>query len=140
MLGTLLMDQGVMNKVLIVSERWWPDGTGGILASHLIARLLQDAGFKLAVIHGTREPEKLSGVCYTYTSLLSVRDKHRLWLNCSILARKHWFRKLISSSDVVYIPRYCYPLIPVAKKLDKRVIVHLHDYQPVSHNSIVLSK
>ncbi|MEM1883961.1 MAG: hypothetical protein QXE14_05085 [Candidatus Bathyarchaeia archaeon] len=112
-------------KIMAVSERWWPDGTGGILASHLIARLLQDAGFKLTVIHGTREPAKLNGVRYVYTSLLSVRDKHRLWLNCSILARKHWFYKLISGSDVVYIPRYCYPLIPAVKRLSKRVCLVL---------------
>ncbi|MEM1583036.1 MAG: glycosyltransferase family 4 protein [Candidatus Bathyarchaeia archaeon] len=125
---------------MAVSERWWPDGSGGILASHLIAELLRDAGFKLTIVHGTKEPLRLNGVRYVYSSLLSVRDKHRLWLNCSILARKHWFLKLISSSDVVYIPRYCYPLIPVIKKLGKRVVVHLHDYQPVSYNSIVFSK
>ncbi|MEM4677513.1 MAG: glycosyltransferase family 4 protein, partial [Candidatus Korarchaeota archaeon] len=129
-----------MNRVLIVSERWWPEGRGGVLASHLIARLLRDAGFRLTVVHGTREPEKLSGVRYVYSSLLSVRDKHRLWLNCSILTKEHWFRKLIESSDIVYVPRYCYPLIPVAKKLGKKVIVHLHDYQPVSYNSIVFSE
>ncbi|WP_342784734.1 glycosyltransferase family 4 protein [Thermofilum sp.] len=40
----------------------------------------------------------------------------------------------------MYIPRYCYPLIPVAKRFGKRVVVHLHDYQPVSYNSIVFSK
>jgi len=140
MSGTLLMDQGVMNKVSIVSERWWPDGTGGILASHLIAGLLRDAGFKLTIVHGTREPVRLNGVRYIYSSLLSVRDKHRLWLNCSILARKHWLRKLINSSDVMYIPRYCYPLIPAVKGLGKKVVVHLHDYQPVSYNSIVFSE
>jgi len=130
----------VSNKVLVVSECWWPDGTGGILASHLIAQVLQDAGFKLTVVHGTREPVRLNGVRYVYSSLLSVRDKHRLWLNCSILARKHWLRKLINSSDVVYIPRYCYPLIPAVKGLGKKVVVHLHDYQPVSYNSIVFSE
>ncbi|MEM2511335.1 MAG: hypothetical protein QXY40_10905 [Candidatus Methanomethylicia archaeon] len=95
------------------------------MASHLIAKLLRDAGFKLTVTHDTREPEKLSGVRYVYTSLLSVRDKHRLWFNCSILARKRWFRELISSSDVVYIPRYCYPPITVAKRLIKRVVINL---------------
>ncbi len=81
----------------------------GVLTSRLIAMLLRNAEFKLIVVHGTREPEKFSGVRYVYSNLLSVRDKrdkHRLWLNCSILARKHWFRKLVSSSDVVYIPRY----------------------------------
>ncbi|MEM2486910.1 MAG: glycosyltransferase family 4 protein [Candidatus Bathyarchaeia archaeon] len=129
-----------MSHLLIVSEQWWPDGSGGVLASHLIARLLQDAGFRLTVVHGTEEPVRLNGVRYAYSSLLSVRDKHRLWLNCSILARKHWFRKLISRSNVVYIPRYCYPLIPIAKRLGRRVVVHLHDYQPVSYNSIVFSE
>ncbi|MEM1510495.1 MAG: hypothetical protein QW096_11585, partial [Thermofilaceae archaeon] len=90
-----------MIRVLTISELWWPEGTGGVLASHLIAKLLRDAGFKLTVVHGTREPEKLSGVRYVYSSLLSVRNKHRLWLNCSILTKEHWFRKLISSSDIV---------------------------------------
>jgi len=127
-------------KILLVTEQYWPEGTGGVLASHFIARLLRDAGFKLTVVHGTREPVRLNGVCYVYSSLLSVRDKHRLWLNCSILARKNWFRKLISRSNVVYIPRYCYPLIPIAKRLGRRVVVHLHDYQPVSYNSIVFSE
>jgi len=127
-------------NISVISERWWPDGTGGVLASHLVAKLLRNAEFKLTVVHGTRKPEKLNGVRYVYTSLLSVRDKHRLWLNCSILTKEHWFRKLIDSSDIVYVPRYCYPLIPVAKKLGKRVVVHLHDYQPVSYNSIVFSE
>ncbi|MEM1661094.1 MAG: hypothetical protein QXR17_08175 [Candidatus Bathyarchaeia archaeon] len=114
-----------MNKVSIVSERWWPDGTGGVLASHLIAGLLRDAGFKLTVVHGTKKPIRLSGVRYVYSSLLSVRDKHRLWLNCSILARRHWFLKLISRPDVVYIPGCCYPLIPAAKRPSKRVCLAL---------------
>ncbi|MEM4489050.1 MAG: hypothetical protein QXK88_09720 [Desulfurococcaceae archaeon] len=83
------MDQEGYEQFLIVSERWWPDGTGGVLASHLIARLLRDAGFELTVFHGAREPEKLSSVRYVYTSLLSVRDKHRLWFNYSILVGKH---------------------------------------------------
>ncbi|MEM4849150.1 MAG: hypothetical protein QXM55_05905 [Ignisphaera sp.] len=98
-------------RVVVVSERWWPDGSGGILASHLIAGLLRDARFKLTIVHGTREPLRLNGVRYVYSSLLSVRDKHRLWLNCSILARKHWFRELIISSDVVYKSNFPYLLI-----------------------------
>jgi len=39
----------------------------------------------------------------------------------------------------VYIPRFSYPIIPVAKRLGKKVIVHLHDYQPVSYTAIILS-
>ncbi|MEM1510718.1 MAG: glycosyltransferase [Thermofilaceae archaeon] len=49
-----------------------------------------------------------------------------------------WFAFI--DSDVVYIPRCCYPLIPVAKRLGRRVVVHLHDYQPVSYSFIVFSE
>lgn len=95
-----------------MSEQWWPEGTGGILASHLIANILYDAGFKLTVIHGTRKPEIVKGVDYIYTKLLNVRNKHRLWINCFALARKSWFLKALRNCDVIYIPRYCYPFIP----------------------------
>ncbi|MCX8199472.1 MAG: glycosyltransferase family 4 protein [Sulfolobales archaeon] len=130
------MDNG---KVLIVSERWWPDGTGGILASHLIAQVLQSVGFKLTVLHGTEKPIKVGGINYIYTGFLSVRDKHRLWANCLLLSKSAWFLKMLRECDIVYIPRYCYPIIHIAKNMGKRVIVHLHDYQPVSYNSVIFS-
>ncbi|MCX8205330.1 MAG: glycosyltransferase family 4 protein [Candidatus Nezhaarchaeota archaeon] len=128
----------VCNKVLVVSEQWWPEGTGGILASHLIAQDLRSAGFRLTVVHGTKGPIKVDGANYIYSGLLGARNKHGLWANCLILAKKAWFLKELRKSDVVYIPRYCYPIVPLAKKLGKRVVVHLHDYQPVSYNSVVL--
>lgn len=128
------------DKVLVVSERWWPDGTGAVLSSHLIAKILQSAGFKLTIVHGTKKPTKIDGINYVYTDLLSVRNKHKLWMNCYILSKMNWFHKALQESDVLYIPRYCYPIIPIAKKLNKQVVVHLHDYQPVSYNSIVISE
>jgi len=124
-------------KILLVSEQWWPEGTGGILASHLITQILRDAGFEITVIHGTRKPETVKDIDYAYTELLAARNKYRLWINCYALAKQTWFLETMRNHDVVYIPRYCYPLIPLAKKLCKRVVVHLHDYQPVSYNSVV---
>jgi len=124
-------------KILLVSEQWWPEGTGGILASHLITQILRGAGFKITVIHGTRRPETVEDIDYAYTELLAVRNKYRLWINCYALAKQAWFLESMRNHDVIYIPRYCYPLIPLAKKLRKRVVVHLHDYQPVSYNSVV---
>ena len=124
-------------KILLVSEQWWPEGTGGILASHLITQILRDAGFKITVIHGTRRPETVEDIDYAYTELLAARNKYRLWINCYDLAKQAWFLESVRNHDVVYIPRCCYPLIPLAKKLRKRVVVHLHDYQPVSYNSVV---
>jgi glycosyltransferase involved in cell wall biosynthesis len=124
-------------KILLVSEQWWPEGTGGILASHLITQILRDAGFDITVIHGTRKLETVEDIDYAYTELLAVRNKCKLWINCYALAKQAWFLESMRNYDVVYIPRYCYPLIPLAKKLCKRVVVHLHDYQPVSYNSVV---
>src|SRR5439155_24520068 len=34
-----------------------------------------------------------------------------------------------------YVPRLCYPVISQAKHLGKGVIVHLHDYQPISYEA-----
>jgi len=48
-------------------------------------------------------------------------------------------KKAIERADVVYIPRFSYPVIPIAKKLDKKVVVHLHGYQPVSYTAVILS-
>lgn len=93
----------------------------------------------MTVVHGTKDPKMVKSVDYIYTELLSVRDKHRLWLNCFALAKQAWFVEAIRKCDVVYIPRYCYPLIPFAKKLGKRVVVHLHDYQPISYNAVVFN-
>ena len=36
---------------------------------------------------------------------------------------------------MVYVPRLCYPVISQAKDLGKGVIVHLHDYQPISYEA-----
>ncbi|OYT55360.1 MAG: hypothetical protein B6U76_06235 [Desulfurococcales archaeon ex4484_217_2] len=124
-------------KILVISERWWPEGTGGILASHLISRVLRDSGFELLVVHGTKKPVIIEGINYIYSGLLSARNKYRLWLNCFVLTKQPWFVKVVQKCDVVYIPRICYPLIPFVKKLGKKVVVHLHDYQPVSYSSIV---
>jgi glycosyltransferase involved in cell wall biosynthesis len=41
-----------------------------------------------------------------------------------------FFRKIVKWANVVYIPRFWYPAIFLAKKYKKSVIVHLHDYIP----------
>ena len=124
-------------RVLVVSELYWPEGGGGVLATHLVVRLLRSLGFGVTVVHGSQSPEVVDGVKYVYSDFLSVRDKFRLWFNCLRLGRNGWFLRLLRGHDVLYVPRYCYPLIPVAKRLGKRVVVHLHDYQPISYNASV---
>lgn len=128
-----------MTSILVVSECFWPEGTGGILATYLITHILQDAGYGLTIIHGTKQPKVIKGVDYIYTDLLSARNKHILWLGCLALTKQNWFGKAAQKCDVVYIPQYCYPIIPFVKKYGKKVIVHLHGYQPVSYNAVIFN-
>ncbi|MEM2514589.1 MAG: glycosyltransferase family 4 protein, partial [Candidatus Bathyarchaeia archaeon] len=68
---------------------------------------------------------------------LRVSNKIHLYLN--MLGNKRCIEKAIKKADIVYIPRFSYPAISIAKKLGKRVIVHLHDYQPISYTAVILS-
>jgi len=128
-----------MPKVLIISEQLWPEGGGGTLATHLTIKLISQLhDMKIVVVSGTKHPVRVHGVEYIFTPLLQYSNKVKLWVSNLLLARQKWFIKLVKSIDVAYIPRYCYPLIPFIKKLKKKVVVHLHDYQPISHNAIIL--
>jgi len=124
-------------KVLIVQELWWPRGRGGVLATHLITEMLTKHGFEVRVVTGARNYETISGVDFIYEPRLRASNKLRLWLNTYMLFREGWFKRLIEWADIVYVPRYAYPLIPLAKALGKRVIVHLHDYQPISYAAVI---
>jgi len=128
-----------MDKILVVSEQWWPEGGGGTLATHLSVRSLsQSEKVRISVVSGTRRPTIASDMRFVFTPSLRVGNKVALWRNLVLNLRRDWFMRLLSSSDIVYVPRYCYPIIPVAKKLGKRVVVHLHDYQPISHTAAIL--
>jgi Glycosyltransferase len=95
--------------------------------------------FDVVVITGSRSPSKLPGVEYIYEPLLSRWEKQVLWFNTLRLAKTERFERLLRESDIVYIPRFAFPLIPHAKKLGKRVVVHLHDYIPISYTAAVLA-
>jgi len=127
-----------MTSILVVAERYWPDGGGGELATHLIVGVLSKE-FDVTVITGTKNPQKFPQVNYVYEPLLSIREKPLLWLNTIKLVRTEKFKKLVKESDIIYVPRFTFPVIPFAKKLSKKVVVHLHDYIPVSYTAVVLA-
>jgi glycosyltransferase involved in cell wall biosynthesis len=125
-----------MKKILVVSEKYAPQGSGAELATHLLLNLLK-TNFDITVLTGTKEPLRSDGVRFIYSDLLNVSNKLLLWRNLLILRRSHWFFELVKGTDVVYVPRISYTVIPLAKRLGKRVVVHLHDYQPLSYNSVL---
>ncbi len=123
---------------MVVAERYYPEGGGGELATHLIIGLLSKR-FEITVITGTAQPERQPGVRYIYEPHLAHKAKPALWLALSKLARQRRFTELLRQSDILYIPRFSYPVIPEAKRLGKRVVVHLHGYAPLSYTSVVLA-
>jgi glycosyltransferase involved in cell wall biosynthesis len=126
----------VKARILIITEQYWPEGSGGILATHLITGLLKEFA-EVTILTGTKNPAKYANVQYLYTPLLNVRVKSILWTNLLRSNSRDWLEKLIEQGDVVYIPRLSYPVAPLAKKLGKKVVAHLHDYQPISYNSVI---
>jgi len=127
-----------MTSILVVAERYWPDGGGGELATHLAVGVLKKR-FDVTVVTGTENPSRVPGVEYVYEPLLSRREKPVLWLSVPRLASTQGFRELLSESDVVYVPRFAFPIIPYAKRMKKKVVVHLHDYIPISYTATVLA-
>ncbi|MCX8137674.1 UDP-N-acetylglucosamine 2-epimerase [Pyrobaculum aerophilum] len=123
---------------MVVSERYWPDGSGGELATHLIVGLLKEH-FDVTVVTGSPQVERHKGVAYIYDPLLSRREKILLWPNVERLAHKEKFRELLRSADIVYVPRFASPLIPAAKREGKRVVVHLHGYSVALKPAIVVA-
>jgi len=99
-------------RVLIVQELWWPKGGGGILATHLITKVLVRHGFEVRVVTGVEDHEVIDNVVFIHEPRLRAGNKLELWFNAYMVSREGWFRKLVEWADVVYIPHYAYPVIP----------------------------
>lgn len=127
-----------MTKILVVTEQCWPEGGGGTLATHLIANILARHGSKVTIFTGIDQPSRIDRVEYLSTPYLKPRNKLELWLNLVSLAQTPSFLNKLREADILYVPRYCYPVIPLAKRLGKKVIVHLHDYQPIAYSAAIL--
>src|SRR5438874_681113 len=120
-------------KVLVLSELWYPQGGGAELATNLAIDALQREGFNVTVLTGSEIHNRPSRVRYVSIPLLKARSKIHLWRN--LILGQEVLAPLIKDADVVYVPRLCYPVVSQAKDLGKSVIVHLHDYQPISYEA-----
>jgi len=127
-----------MVSILVVAELYWPEDGGAELATHLIIDILRRE-FDVTVVTGSKNTDALSGVKYVYEPLLVRREKPVLWLNSLWPMGAERFRDLLRRHDIVYIPKYALPIIPVARKLGRKVVVHLHDYIPISYTAVVLA-
>jgi glycosyltransferase involved in cell wall biosynthesis len=125
-------------RAIVLSELFWPEGGGAELATYLITGILREV-FEITVVTGSRDSAVLPGVRYVYEPLLAKREKAFLWLNIYRLMKTERFKKLICKADTVYVPRLAFPAIPYVKGMGKTVVVHLHDYMPLSYSAAILA-
>jgi glycosyltransferase involved in cell wall biosynthesis len=125
--------------ILVLLEKRGNKPYGGAEhATQLILALLADAGFDITVLTGNRNFH-VDGVKCIYSPHLEVPSKVHLWTNMFMSNVRNWLRKIIRKVDVVYIPRLAYPAIPLAKRCEAKIIVHLHDYQPITYCAAIFN-
>jgi glycosyltransferase involved in cell wall biosynthesis len=114
-------------KVLAVAELIWPtDNSGGSLATHLHLKRLVQEGAEVTVVGPAAPPGA------TLVEAKLPRSRPALWL--WIAKRRRWLYRLAAQHDVVYIPRYAYPMIDVAHAAGAPAVVHMHGYP--TYNSL----
>lgn len=124
-------------NILFLSELFYPHGGGAELATYLYAKLLsRKAGFNIAVVtnrfDGETEVSKSENLTVYRLPLFDGTDnvKYSILRRFDVLVSV-FLRKLVKWSDVVYVPRFWFSAIPLAKACGKPVVTHIHDYIPI---------
>lgn len=126
-------------KILVISERFPPEGSGGPLATYLLIKeLAKDPDFDITVLTNTKKPQIIPGVKYIYLPQLSGSTKYHLLLNQLAMAMGNKINKIIKDHDVVYIADHSYIFAVLAKRMNKPAIIHIHDFFPISASSTIL--
>jgi glycosyltransferase involved in cell wall biosynthesis len=125
-----------MLNVLMLSELFYPHGGGAEYATFLYAKLLSQAGFNIIVVtnrfSGESKVSRDERLTVYRLPLLgeSGSVKYAILKRFDVLFSS-LMRKMMKWADVVYIPRFWFSAIPLAKVLGKPIITHLHDYIPI---------
>jgi glycosyltransferase involved in cell wall biosynthesis len=120
-------------NILFLSELFYPHGSGAELATYKYAKLLSENGTNVIVVTNkfALEPDfSKDGRLYIYRLPLikgNITAKYQILFDHQILFSS-FLKKLFTWTAVVYIPRFWFTAIPVAKADHKPVLVHLHDY------------
>lgn len=123
-------------NILILSELFYPHGGGAELATYLYAKHLSEAKFSVAVVTNRFAGEPDFSKVDSFVVYRLPLFKKGGSVKFSVLKRvdvlfSSFMRKWIKWADIIYIPRYWFSAIPVAKFFGKPVISHLHDYIPI---------
>jgi len=132
-----------VRRLVVFTKLFWPEGTGGELATYTIVKDVLSKHFDVTVVSGTKSPapDVLKCCRYIYWGALRSRLKPAEWLR--VFANSRVVKRLVEGADVVYIAFHSLlPLAAVAKavKPGVKVVVHLHNYQPLTFTSVVLAE
>jgi len=129
-------------RIVVFSKLFWPEGGGAELATYTIIRDILSRHFDVTVVSGTKRPSPGVLECcrYVHWSVLESRYKPVEWLKA--FSNHQALKKLVDVADVVYMPSHT--LIPLAiiikrVKPGAKVIIHLHNYQPLAFTSVLLA-
>ncbi|ACB39406.1 glycosyltransferase [Pyrobaculum neutrophilum] len=108
-------------KVAVFSESLWPLGEGGAeLATYLYARLLAELGVRVRV-YVRRGGARWEGLDVAELGGAGTRKFHAPPLGA---------RRALEWCDVAYFASAYWELVPLAKRMGRRAVVHLHSYDP----------
>jgi len=129
-------------RLLIFSELFYPHGSGAELATWLYSNLLVKQGFKISIVTqqfpGERSIDSSTPDVTIYRLPIGFMSESRYYTlaNLGVLISQR-ITDLIKQSDVIYVPCGWYSVIPFAKRYNKRVIVHLHNYLITCNTSLM---
>jgi len=131
-----------MHRIIVFTKLFWPEGSGSGLAIYLIVKNILSKYFDVVVVAGTRNPapDTLKSCKYIYWDALS--SKFKLLEQLKVFASFNTIKKIVEGADTVYIPFHTLlPLAIVVKTIKPsiRVVLHLHNYQPLTFTSVVLA-
>ena len=124
-------------NILFLSEQIYPHASGAELATYLHAKLLSDAGFNVRIVTNKFPKEDSFSQdghieIYRLPMFASLANengtaKYQILSRADLLFSS-FLNRMIDWADVVYVPRFWFSAIPLAKAHRKPVITHLHDY------------
>ncbi len=131
-------------NIVILSEKFWPEGSGGELATYLYVKdLIRKKDLFIRVITGTPQlitlHELLDSDKVDFTILDFMRTKHRISLWRKLVSNIDILLDYLKDADILYIPGSSIIVAPYVRKRfkDIKIIYHLHGYMPLSYNSAV---
>jgi len=125
-------------NLLFFCSLFWPEGSGGQLATYLYSKLLAENNINVRVISGTTKQQKpiMENISRRITVLripslgFDGGNKYSLAITMYKSLLSNSFREWIDWADLVYTTG-CFPIIPIIKNVfHKPVVAHIHSYFP----------